>query len=307
MTATATIGIDIGGTSIKAGLVDAAGRILARRQFAYGIHESYDALIEALTGMIAELQNEGGGTAAAIGIAAPGHARLRDGVMVDGTANVPLLKDRSPAADLCRRTGKPCVTANDGNAAALGELRFGAGRGLSRFVVLTFGTGVGGGVVIGGDVVQGDDGEPPELGAMMLDDGRGRDGTFEAFACARGFATAYAKAGGHAGAAPEEIFARAAAGERAAITAVDLTCRRIAQACGTLINVLNLQACLLGGGISRAGVALRDGVRGHLPDFTWPFLLMRARVDLAETAQNAGILGAAASALIHLERAPRGK
>ena len=174
---------------------------------------------------------------------------------------------------------------------------------MNRFVVLTLGTGVGGGVVICNEVVTGDDGEPPEFGAMVLDESRGAEGTFEAFACARGFAAAYERAGGLAGATPEGIFARASKGDRAAVSAVDVTCRRIAQACGTLINALNLQVCLLGGGISRAGAPLRDGVRQHLPDFTWPFLLARARLDLAQTAENAGILGAAASALIRSERA----
>ena len=295
------IGIDIGGTNIKAGFVDAAGHIQARRQFATRSVASLEALLERIADTVHALQGEAG-PAAVIGIAAPGHARRSDGAMVDGTGNVPLLHGYPLGDALRRRTARPCVAINDGLAAAFGELRFGAGRGLHRFVVLTFGTGVGGGVVIGGDVVSGDDGEPPELGAMVLDASRGKAGTLEAFACARGFAAAYEEAGGLPPANPEIVFARAAAGEEAAHAAIEVTCRRIAQACGTLINVLNLDACLLGGGIAQAGAALRDPVRRHLPDFTWPYLLARAQLDLAETAHNAGILGAAAYAKIVCER-----
>jgi glucokinase len=230
-------------------------------------------------------------------VAAPGHAQGGDGLMVDGTANVPLLRHRSLAAALRDRIGLPVTTTNDGVAAALGELHHGAGRGLERFVVVTFGTGVGGGVVVGGRVIVGSEGEPPEIGAMVLDAAAGGPRTLEDFACAAGFADAYRRAGGEPGLHPEEIFAAAAAGDPAASGAIDETSRRIAQAFGTLVNTLNLQACLVGGGIAEAGEALLAPVRRHLPDFTWPYLLARTRVERAATGADAGILGAAAAAL----------
>jgi glucokinase len=232
-----------------------------------------------------------------IGIAAPGHARESDGIMVDGTSNVPLLRGRSVSQSLRDRLGMPTVTMNDGTAAALGELRWGLGRGLDRFVVITLGTGVGGSVAIGGRIITGSDGEPPEIGAMVLDTGSAAKATFEALACASGFSEAYRRAGGPPDASPEAIFGRAAAGDASALMAVDGVSRRIAQACGSLINILNLEACLLGGGISAAGEALRGRVEAHLPDFTWPYLLARAKLDLVRTGQDAGVLGAAARVL----------
>jgi glucokinase len=294
MTYASSIGIDIGGTAIKLGLVDPGGRVVARRKIAYAAMTSFDQMADALAEAGRDLEREAGCVASAVGVAAPGHARLSDGVMVDGTANVPLLRDHSLVEALRRRLGRPVAALNDGAAATFGELSFGAGRGLRRFALLTLGTGVGGGVVINGDVVAGDDGEPPEIGAMVLDDVDGAVGTFEAFACAGGFAAAYHAAGGPVGVAPEIIFARAAAAETAAEAALDATCRRIAQACGTMINLLNLQACFLGGGIAGAGAPLRDRVRRHLPAFTWPFLLARSRLELASTGADAGLLGAAA-------------
>jgi glucokinase len=299
MTSAATIGIDVGGTAIKLGLVDARGRILARRRFAYAVMTSFDNFVDALLQACRAIEGDGGRAATAIGVAVPGHARPSDGVMVDGTANVPLLRGRSLVAALGQRFARPVVTLNDGAAATYGELVFGSGRDLARFVLITLGTGVGGGVVIDGRVVSGDDGEPPEIGAMTLDAERGAGGTLEALACAGGFAAAYAAAGGPAHFPPETIFARAAAGEAAAAVALDATCRRIAQACGIMINLLNLQACFIGGGIAGAGAPLRDRVRAHLKDFTWPYLLARSRLDLAATGADAGLLGAAAWAARH--------
>jgi glucokinase len=294
MTGAATIGIDVGGTAIKLGLVDAQGRILARRRFAYAVVTSFDGLVDALLQACHAVERDGGYAAAAVGVAAPGHARPSDGVLVDGTANVPLLRGRSLVAALGHHFARPVVALNDGVAATYGELVFGSGRGLARFALITLGTGVGGGVVIDGRVVSGDDGEPPEIGAMTLDAERGAGGTLEAFACAGGFAAAYAAAGGPVDVPPETIFARAAAGEAAAAAAIDATCRRIAQACGIMINLLNLQACFIGGGIASAGAPLRDRVGAHLKEFAWPFLLARSRLDLAATGADAGLLGAAA-------------
>jgi len=235
--------------------------------------------------------------ASCLGVAAPGHAQAGDGRMVNGTANVPLLRHRSLAAALRERLAIPIGTVNDGIAAALGELRFGAGRGLERFVVVTLGTGVGGGVVVGGRAVTGAEGEPPEIGAMVLDAGIDAPRTLEEFACAAGFAAAYRRQGGEPGLSPEAIFARAASGEAMASHAVEATCRRIAQGLGTLVNILNLEACIVGGGIAEAGESLLGPIRRSLPDFTWPYLLSRTRVERAATGSDAGILGAAVSAL----------
>lgn len=291
------VGIDIGGTTVKMGLVQADGRVLARRRAAYAAVASFAALADLIATQARAMEEEAGRRARAVGVAAPGHAQAGDGLMVDGTANVPLLRNQSVAAALRQRLGLPVATLNDGSAAALGELSFGAGQGLDRFAVLTLGTGVGGSVVVGGRVVAGSEGEPPEIGAMVLDAAARSPRTLEEFACAEGFSAAYRQRGGPARVPPDEIFARAAAGDEAARRAIDDTARRIAQALGILINVLNLQCCLLAGGIAQAGAALLGPVRVHLPDFTWPYLLERARVDLARTGVDAGILGAAALAL----------
>jgi glucokinase len=292
------LGIDIGGTTVKLGLVDADGRVRARSTLPFRTQDSFEALLAALTEEIARL----GGRPEAVGISSPGYADPDEGRLSTGGQNVQILHGRQLGAELHARLGLPARQINDGIAAALGELHFGAGRGLRRFAVITLGTGVGGTVVIDGRPVVGERGEPPEFGAIVLDvagpvNYSGLPGTFEAYCCAQGFAHAYAVAGGPDACGVDALFARAAQADAAARAAVDACCRRIAQACGMMINLLGLEACLLGGGIAGAGAALIDRVTAHLPEFTWPFLLARARVTLAQTGNDAGLLGAAAEAL----------
>ncbi|GGC88885.1 ROK family protein [Chelatococcus reniformis] len=293
----AAIGIDIGGTAVKLGLVAGDGTLLARRQLAFERDLPFAGFVEHLGRAADELQAHPGGNLAPVGVALPGYVDPATGVSVDGTYNVPALAGQSLPQALSQRLGVPVVAQNDGVAAAWGELLFGAGQGLARFVMLTIGTGIGGAVVIDGRPVTGSRGEPPELGAMVLDAAgpvnyAGLPGTLEAFAAVPGLKAAYGRDDLDAAA----IFARAAAGEAAAAEAVDRVCRRIAQACGALVNALNLEACILGGGVSHAGEPLRARVAHHLPCFTWPLLARNCEVRLALRGNDAGLLGAAARA-----------
>lgn len=290
------VGIDVGGTTIKMGLVSTDGQVLDRRRIAYSSIPSFEALATTLAAQAQAMARAVQCKISCVGLATPGHAQRQDGLMVDGTANVPVLRNRSLAAALRDGIGVEVLTVNDGTAATLGELHYGAGRKLKRFVVVTLGTGVGGGVAIDGRVITGDDGEPPEFGAMVLDATAKYPRTLEDFACAAGFAQAYQKRGGSDPLTPEGIFASAASGNGAAMHAIEDTSLRIAQGLGTLINTLNLNACLLAGGMAQAGVALLKPVRHSMRDFTWPYLLSRTDVRLAETGIDAGMLGAAALA-----------
>ncbi|HKU98891.1 MAG TPA: ROK family protein, partial [Vineibacter sp.] len=122
------VGIDIGGTAIKLGLVAPDGHVHARRRLPYASLLSFEDVADSLAEAVRTMEAEAGRRAMRLGIAAPGHAQPGDGVMVDGTRNVPLLKDRSLAAALSERLDLPFVTMNDGSAATIGELRYGAGR-----------------------------------------------------------------------------------------------------------------------------------------------------------------------------------
>jgi glucokinase len=176
-------------------------------------------------------------------------------------------------------------------------------------VVVTLGTGIGGGIVVNREVVTGAKGTPPEIGAICLDpkgpvNYSGVPGTFEKLACASGIEDLYRRLSRRKDARvnPRDIFRLAAEGETAARATLDQVGRYLAQAFGIMINLLNLEACIVGGGISAAGEPLVEAVRKHLPSFTWPNLLRNARVLLAELGNDAGIAGAAAMAIQRMSR-----
>ena len=291
------IGIDVGGSSIKLGVVEESGRILSRRRIQLPNAQDFLTFSGSIIAAVEELRADAREEVEAIGLAVPGFIDPESGLSIDGIDNVPALRSRSLPAELERSSGLKVVAQNDGVAAARGEMLFGAGRPFSRFVLMTIGTGIGGGLVIDGKLVTGNRGEPPELGAIVLDttgpvNYSGMHGTLEAFASVPGLNSAY----GSKDLPAEEIFRRAAAGDAQAERALEVVCTRLAQGCGILVNALNLEACIFGGGVSHAGEVLRARVERHLSSFTWPMLLGNCQVLLAEHRNDAGVLGAAALA-----------
>jgi glucokinase len=304
----AIAGIDIGGTAIKIGLVSGKGAILAKTGIPYDPQKPFEDLVESLCRSLQALISSAQVELQAIGISTPGYADPATGILIEGANNVPSLRGHSLPDALGTILPLPAFIDNDGTCAATGELLYGAGRDFHNFVLITLGTGIGGGVVIDREPVTGRDGQPPEIGAICLDpDGpvnySGVPGSFERLACASGFLELYRKFGGQgdSGVNPREIFYLAGQGNRAAQSAVDQEGKYIAQAFGVMINLLNLEACLIGGGMSAAGQPLLDAVRKHLPSFTWPSLYRKSRVLLARLGNDAGLIGAAAMAGRKLE------
>ena len=144
-------------------------------------------------------------------------------------------------------------------------------------------------------------GEPPEFGALVLDPSGERNysglrGTLELLANAEAFVRNYRNGSGSARVTTDEVFARAREGDAQARCAVDETCRWIAQALGSMINILGPELCIIGGGVAAAGDALLEPIRRQVGDFTWPMLLSRAEIVLAERGNDAGLIGAASLA-----------
>lgn len=296
-------GLDFGGTAIKIGLIAADGRVVSKTTLAFDQTHSFEEIVARVCDAIQTLQSSSRIELKALGISTPGYANPDSGVLIDGTQNVPALKNRSLPAALADCLGLPAFIDNDGTCAAVGELLYGAGSAMNSFVLITLGTGIGGGVVIDRRVVTGRAGLPPEIGAICLDPNgpvnySGIAGTFEELAGATGIVKLYdAQNIERPGdLSPRQIFDRARSGDRAAAAAVDKVGRCIAQAFGIMINLLNLEACIIGGGISGAGQPLLEAVRRHLPLYTWPLLLRNAQVLLARLGNDAGMIGAAAMA-----------
>jgi glucokinase len=310
-------GVDFGGTAAKIGVVDERGTLLRRSRLEIDPAQSYEEIFSAVSAQIQQMSEAEAVPLAAIGIGAPGFIDRREGRVLQGSENLPAFKERSLVTYLASAHDIPVFADNDGNCAAAGELKFGVGQEYSHFVMITLGAGVGGAIVIDGRVHRGSRGLAGELGHICLDPNGpwcscGSRGCLEQYASAPAIVACYAQKRAKRSEAfrrdpqllkltPKEVFQRAGSGDVAAEEVIQETARRIAQAFGTLVNLMDIQACIIGGGVSAAGEELVEPVRRYLPDFAWPLPLSGVQVHAAGLQNDAGILGAAAQAWERLE------
>jgi glucokinase len=290
------IGVDLGGTKIAAGLVDGDGGVQERRERLTPT-ESQEALLDALDEAVGELL---GADVAAVGIGVPSVIDRTTGRAL-GSVNIPLddvdLDDR-----LQRRFGLPVAIENDANAAALAEWRFGAGQGSSSMVMLTLGTGVGGGVVFGGQLLRG----LAEFGHIVIEhDGRpcqgrctGR-GHLEAYVSGTA-ATAAARAAFGPAADAYRLVRLANEGDAKAVGILRDIGERLGSGIGTLVNVFDPELVVIGGGFAAAGDLVLDPARAILRREAIGPAKDRVQIVRAKLGTAAGIVGAA---LVGLEAA----
>jgi fructokinase len=250
------IGIDLGGTKIEAAAIDADNRVLERRRVPTPRHD-YGASLEAIAGLVAALE-QALGPAAGIGIGVPGalspfNGRLRN-------ANSVWLNDRALDADLKARLGRSLRLANDADCFALSEARGGAADGAGVVFGVIIGTGTGGGIVVDGRLLQGPNAIAGEWGHNPLPWPRadelpgpacycGRRGCIETFCSGPGLARDFARNSGRRLDGPA-IVAAAAAGDTQAEAALTRHEERLARALAGVINVLDPDVIVLGGGLS---------------------------------------------------------
>src|SRR5579871_3785010 len=162
------IGLDLGGTNLRAAAIDRNGRVLDRvsgnSQMPGGREPLFNEMASAIETLRDRLGSEG---LAGIGVAVPGFILLKEGV-VKNSNNIPALEDYPLRDDLEKRLGAKVILENDANAAALGEKWMGAGRDVDDLILLTLGTGVGGGIIWGGKVLHGALGMAGELGHLTV-------------------------------------------------------------------------------------------------------------------------------------------
>jgi glucokinase len=294
MTATHSIGVDLGGTKILAGVVSRDGEIV-RRHERLTPHESQDAVLAELEAAVGELMDDSVG---GIGFGVPSPIDRERGVVVE-CVNLPLTD--CPLRDaMSARFGVPVGLDNDANAAAIGEWRAGSGRGVDDLVVLTLGTGLGGGVIANGRPFRGGKGGGVELGhVVIVHDGRACQG-----ACrGRGHLEAYVT-GLAATKAAQEAFGPAAdahrlirlaneGDEQARAILHDIGCH-LGSGMGSFANVFGPDLIVIGGGF---GVAAWDHLVGPAEEVLRREALrpMRdtVRVVPAELGTAAGLIGAA--------------
>jgi len=246
------IGIDVGGTKIAAGVIDRDGQILNRVERPTPT-ESREEFLELLDEMVDQLRGDG---VSAIGFGLPSTIDQRTGRVV-GSVHVPLadFDFRDHAAE---RFSIPVALDNDGNAAAIAEWRIGAGKGSDQMIMLTLGTGVGGGLILDGKPYRGFVGAGAEIGHMVLEYGGEPcsgsctgHGHFEQVSSGR---AADRKAVELLGpdATGRELVGAAREGNQEALEAVREIGRKLGAALGSLVNIFNPEVIVIGGGFSQA-------------------------------------------------------
>jgi glucokinase len=304
------IGVDLGGTKLLAGALDADLRVVHRtNRPVLGLDQ--DQLVQMIGDAVEELMTGVGGKVDAVGFGIPCTFDTRTGMAIQAV-NVPL-KDVPFGTVMARRLGVPVAVDNDANCAVLCEARIGAGRGASEIVLLTIGTGIGGGLVLGGEVYRGWIGGGAEMGHMVVEmDGPPCQGNCPNWGCLESVASGTAlvreaslrvarqpdTALGHALEAGREltgpmITELAQEGDPVAIEAITVIGRRLGVGLASLANIFNPQVIVIGGGVIGAGELLLGPARDVMHRRALSPNKDVVRVEAASLGAEAGMIGAA--------------
>lgn len=314
------LGIDIGGSSIKTGVVSDAGRLVSRHASGSFVDLGREAGLEVLYSTVAEAIARSGipdEQILGIGVAAPGTMDIPAGVVFH-PFNLPAWRDL-PIRDLvAERFHRPAILQNDANAAAYGEYWVGAGSGSKSMMFWTMGTGIGGGIVIDGRIVEGAHSHGGECGHMIvqMDGGlhseHGIHGGLELYAgalglvrrCERALAEKFPSKIRQRLAEGEELSPKligecAAQGDILAERLVMETARYMAVGTVNVMHILNPEMVLFGGAMTfgqhetELGRKFLIRIREEVKRRAFPVLAAKTRIDYASLANDAGIIGAA--------------
>jgi glucokinase len=316
MSAVVTIGVDLGGTKALVGVLDGTEVLYESREASTG--QTEDELVELLVREIGEAR-DARPEAKAVGLGIPATIDHDRGIAVSAV-NLPL--SELPIRDLIgERVGLPVFVDNDGNVAALAEHLYGAAQGKPNMVMLTVGTGIGGGLVLGGEIYRGASGAGAELGHTVIQaDGPPCQGNCPNHGCVEALAsgTALGREGraaaesapdsalGELLAAGEKVDGTAVtkaaiAGDETAIGVFELIGGRLGVACSSFANIFQPDAIVVGGGVIAAGDLLLEPARRELRGRALN-PMNKTPILEATLGNNAGMIGAAALARVDLER-----
>lgn len=310
------IGIDLGGTFIKGGVIGTEGAVLRRLKRPTGAQADPGEVLRNVLRVIARLQGECGGEAVrGIGIGVPGVLDRARTEVVE-SPNLLAWRHFPLRGELAGRLSVPFFLENDANAAALGEGWLGAARGLDSFLLITLGTGVGGGLVLSGNLWRGDSGRAGEIGHLTVEPGGfpcpcGSRGCLEVYAAA-GAITRLTRevlrsgeetrlrdvVGDPEGPVRAEIVEAAArAGDRAALEIYRAVGRYLGIGIAGVVNLLDVRDFFIGGGIGNAFDLLAGSLREEVRGRVYGLPAGGVRVEKTRLGEDAGILGAARLAL----------
>lgn len=307
------IGIDIGGTNIKIALVDTEGKIVYSNttptRAEMGFEAGVNNIKQAIKDLITET-NQDSKTIEAIGFGLPGQIDYKEGVVknlpnIPGWVNIPLAKIIEDEFSI------PTRLDNDVRCAALGELNFGAGKGCENLICITVGTGIGSGIVLNGKLVRGASNAAGEIGhiKMSLNGGPlcgcGDYGCFEAYASGPAIVTMakeyisggksakYKEMAAQDGLITPYLVAQAALlGDAVSIQIFKQIGKIIGVGLSSVVNLLNPEKIIIGGGIADAGEILLNPIKETILDRSMPIQGQTVKVVPAQLANTAGVIGA---------------
>lgn len=301
-------GVDIGGTAVKVGMFNAEGEMLDKWSFATRKADDGKEILEDaaefIKGKIDELKLSKEAILG-IGIGLPGP--VKDNGEVLELANMGL-GHFNIVEVMETLTGLKVKAGNDANIAALGEQWKGSGKGYNSMVLVTLGTGVGGGVIINGSILAGSNGAGGEIGHLFVEKdekercGCGKRGCLEQYASATGIvrlAKRQLKASDEPSAlrnipelSAKDVFDHAKAGDKLALAIVDTACQYLGIALAHISQVIDPEAYIIGGGVSKAGEIITETVKMHYEGYVMDSL-KKKQFKLADLGNDAGIYGAA--------------
>ena len=306
------IGMDLGGTNVKAGLIDGSGKLLKKSSIKTGRERPYAQIAEDMANQAIALAKACGFDAAdiaAVGVGSPGTVDSKNGVIV--YSNNIRWDDVPLGRELSSRLNAPVYILNDANAAALGEAAFGAGKSYGSSVLLTLGTGVGGGIVLGGEVFEGYKSAGAEAGHTVIVSG-GEECTCGRFGCLEAYASATALirdtkrameshkdslmweiSGGTDGVDGATAFSAMKRSDAAAAAVVDDYIRYLGEGIVNFVNMLRPEAVILGGGVCNEGDALLVPLRKFVEANVYGGMdYAPVKLVVAELGNDAGLMGA---------------
>lgn len=306
---------DLGGTNLRMSAVDGDGSILQRVRRKTPGHSGANEIVELIYSAAQECKEKLGNPAsiAGIAVAVPGTVDVSRGIVLDAP-NVRSLSGFNITRAVSKALSLPCFLENDANAAAIGENRFGASVGAMTSICVTLGTGVGGGVIIDGKILRGIDGTAGEIGHICVEPtgakcGCGSIGCLEQYASATALVRMAREMKDDF---PEtslvddelltslEIFEAGTRGDELALQVFKKQGFYLGIAFAGLVNVLNPEVLVIGGGASAGWDLFIEEARSIVHQRSYPEPGERARIVRAERGDDAGVLGAAAVAFENL-------
>lgn len=304
------IGIDVGGTTVKLGLFELDGTLLKKWEVPTRKEEDGKHILPDVAASVKAVLKEEGismDDVVGAGMGLPGP------VLPDGYVEVCVnlgWHDMNPQRILCDLLdGLPIKTGNDANVAALGEMWQGGGKGYTDIVMVTLGTGVGGGVIIDEKIITGKHGMGGEIGHMRIREGEKEQCNCKGYGCVEQIASATGIArearrymarddrpsdmrrfGDHVSA--KNVLDCAKAGDVMAMEVMETVCYYLGWALATVSMTVDPEVFVIGGGVSKAGTFLTDMIKKYYEEFT-PLTQNKASIALAELGNDAGIYGAA--------------